>query len=666
VLRDVFDEEPRYVDLRWARAEEHLSSRHPRFRDCVADLAVPLHGRDKDELVGEDVRQHRRTVRLARSAVAVLTALALAASGAAVIAVRERNDARTQARLSLSRQLAAQADATRDQQLDLAAAQSGGAPRRADRRGEGQPAGGAEREPGARVVAAEGGSRAAAGGDRSPGSGIVFSPDRRTLAWGTAAGATVFDVPTRRRQQVAAGAGTVVDLAFSPDGRTLALSSMDSVLLWDLSRQRPAGQPLDTHGGLFFRDDGQRLAVAGGGGVSVWDLERRRPTGAPIALSSPGAETSVVAFSRDLRRMATGDSKGTLRLWDVDRRAVIRSRAGHEEPVAALAFDDAGQTLASAGSQGPSVDGIKGSVAVWDVDTLQRKGEQLTSDRGTFANLAFSPDGRDLAASYLTTRGATGIDGSVLLLDPQDLRASGRTLRSLGEEVTGLAFAPGGQWLATIDTANTLEREETVTIWDRQRSGRLRVDVVEHRYVTSSTAISPRGDRLAFTVQDTQPDFERTVSKTFVVRPGRGRRPVQLASGSAAGVPDDDDLAFSHDGRLLAALTSDGPLRLWDVTSRKPLGQPRSGASAVAFHPRQPTMAIGQRDGTTLLWDPEASRSLGVLAPAADGAPASGPARHVRRRRDDPVHGRRLRTARTRSQGEGPGPKLGPSRPAAA
>ena len=74
--------EPLWVDLRWARDEEHVAAHNPRFRDAAAALAAPIHGTDKDELVGEDVRQHRRTVRLTRAAVASIAVLALAAIAA--------------------------------------------------------------------------------------------------------------------------------------------------------------------------------------------------------------------------------------------------------------------------------------------------------------------------------------------------------------------------------------------------------------------------------------------------------------------------------------------------------------------------------------------------------------------------------------------------------
>ena len=90
-------------------------------------MAAPLHGRPKDELNGEDVRQHRSTRRVARTAVATLVVMLAAAVVAAVIAIdqretalEQRDRAELQARLALSRQLAAEADAAGDDELDVA------------------------------------------------------------------------------------------------------------------------------------------------------------------------------------------------------------------------------------------------------------------------------------------------------------------------------------------------------------------------------------------------------------------------------------------------------------------------------------------------------------------------------------------------------------------
>src|SRR4051812_36969262 len=76
-LKGVFKHEPLYVDLRWARDDHDLSLRNSRFRGAVLDLAAPLHGRAKDALDGDDVRQYRkfRRVQVIGVALIVLTAL---------------------------------------------------------------------------------------------------------------------------------------------------------------------------------------------------------------------------------------------------------------------------------------------------------------------------------------------------------------------------------------------------------------------------------------------------------------------------------------------------------------------------------------------------------------------------------------------------------------
>jgi WD40 repeat protein len=108
-LQNAFASEPLWVDVRFARTELDVSIRQPAFRDAIADLAAPMHGRSKDDLIGEDVTQHRRTLRIARSAAAVLTALLVAASLLAVLAYRARNTANERAQVATSRLLASSA-----------------------------------------------------------------------------------------------------------------------------------------------------------------------------------------------------------------------------------------------------------------------------------------------------------------------------------------------------------------------------------------------------------------------------------------------------------------------------------------------------------------------------------------------------------------------------
>src|SRR4051812_12918852 len=88
-LRGVFSAGPAWIDVRSmsVRAGEMGSSRDPVFVDAVASIASVLQGRPKDELIGEDIANHRRALRFRRltwSALVMLTVVALVLAGLAV------------------------------------------------------------------------------------------------------------------------------------------------------------------------------------------------------------------------------------------------------------------------------------------------------------------------------------------------------------------------------------------------------------------------------------------------------------------------------------------------------------------------------------------------------------------------------------------------------
>lgn len=85
-----FTDQPLYLDLRWARDDTDLSLHNPRFLDAIAQIAAPMHGRSKDELVGEDVRQHKRTRVVVRSVGLALAGLTLASLLAAGFAYQQK------------------------------------------------------------------------------------------------------------------------------------------------------------------------------------------------------------------------------------------------------------------------------------------------------------------------------------------------------------------------------------------------------------------------------------------------------------------------------------------------------------------------------------------------------------------------------------------------
>jgi WD40 repeat protein len=87
-------------------------------------------------------------------------------------------------------------------------------------------------------------------------------------------------------------------------------------------------------------------------------------------------------------------------------------------------------------------------------------------------------------------------------------------------------------------------------------------------------------------------------------------------------------LAYSPDGRYLAAGDDSGQVTIWDNNARRTLGvlppppardQEPKYVTALAFSPDGRTLAAAGKDGTLRLWDTESSRPLGSSLPTAGG-----------------------------------------------
>ena len=92
-LRGRFAEEPLWLDLTWTAGIEKPSIRDARFLNAVGDISAIIRGVPKEQLIGEDVRQHRKLVILRRTAIAALAALTLTVAISAVAAFQQRNRA---------------------------------------------------------------------------------------------------------------------------------------------------------------------------------------------------------------------------------------------------------------------------------------------------------------------------------------------------------------------------------------------------------------------------------------------------------------------------------------------------------------------------------------------------------------------------------------------
>jgi WD40 repeat protein len=613
-LRDWFPSEPLWVDLRWARAERDVSMRNPRFRDAVGELAAPLHGLPKDELIGEDISQHRRTVRLARAAVASLAVLALVAAAAAVFAAIQRNQAREERDIAVSRQLASQAEDTLERDPTLSALLSLAAFESADTvEARSSLLLEATRRLGVKRILTDSPPLTPKGsGDWS--ADVAFGPDGRTLVSGALHGSilasgssdgsvVLWDLDRRRRVGILRGhADKVNSVAFSPDGQTLASGGADRrVILWDVRARRRLGTlagHTDWVQTVAFSRDGRTLASGGTDRrVMLWDVATRRrlgtltaPGGLAPSMNQEGLDigderlyswVQKVAFSPDGRTLASAGPDRRVHLWDVDGRRHLASLTGHTEDVHSVTFSPDGRTLASGG--------VDQAVILWDVSD-QRQVATLTGHTDWVRAVAFSPDGRTLASS--------SADGSVFLWDPR----GPPSLTGHRDTVQTVAFSPDGRTIASG------AHDRQIILWNAARQRRLATLTSDTGLGgVPSVAFSPDGRTMASGSGD---------GAVILWDLDRRRELARLTGHNGGVLRGVQSVAFSRDGRVLASASDDGTVIVWDAVQRRRLGTLKghtNGVNSVVFSPDGSALATAGDDNRVVLWDVARRQRLGTL-----------------------------------------------------
>jgi WD40 repeat protein len=422
-----------------------------------------MHGVAKDELEGEDIRQHRRTRRLARAGVSALAALVVISIVLGAIALHSRNQAvvsRNEAvsigNIARARALAAESqnELTADPLVSVLLA------RRAVAISPIPQAVAALRQAiDASAVRLALPTESGKECGFQSGPAIAYSPAGDRIAESLCTGdIVVHDAKTgtvvyRRHLSTEASA-----VAYSANGRYLAVGTNTGIDLLDPNTGRRASQ-LVGHGepnALAFSPDSTLLAATTDLGTTVYDVERQT---ARFSSADP-RNVQTVAFAPDQQSLVVGTT-GDAEVIDVATGKIVRTlsppgqtNAGGVTNPIALAGDllVVGQNVAAPGGVGFAID-------LWDTKTWTMRSLATTTTGTNVSRVAVSSDGHEVAfGNYDGTGGVWSADrneqlvtlsGQTAAIGTITFSPDGKQVATASNDGTARIFRAGGPWLTT-------------------------------------------------------------------------------------------------------------------------------------------------------------------------------------------------------------------------
>jgi WD40 repeat protein len=302
--------------------------------------------------------------------------------------------------------------------------------------------------------------------------GVAFSPDGNTVATPCLGGdVLLWDVARHEvRAKFTSGHRGRTSVAFSPDSKIIASTGAEGVVkLWDAEtgKERTAWKHLEikevkverevTGGGsqLAFSPDGKSLAVACENLVRILDVSTGKEQ---ATLEGHTDRINTLAYALGGKVLVTGSTDRTVKVWDL---TTARERATLQGPAdGQIALSPDGKTLATYNSQDKPV-----TLSLWDVATGFEKATWKGVGReGEGLRLAFSPDGKTLAAGTRPVRVLDRTSGKVL----DTLKTEGANPSS----ASAMAFSPNGRILAATGYEVELPSEDytgVLYLWELRK-----------------------------------------------------------------------------------------------------------------------------------------------------------------------------------------------------
>jgi WD40 repeat protein len=458
----------------------------------------------------------------------------------------------------------------------------------------------------------------------------VYSPDGHQIA--TSAGdmtARILDARTGALQLTLTGhSGDVNDVAYSPDGRRIVTASSDhTARIWD-ARSGASLAVLTGHrlaiNSAAYSPDGTRIVTASDDMTGrIWDAR----TGAPLAvLSGHTAMLNSAVYSPDGRLIVTASVDKTARLWDARTGAQRKTLAGHGDVVVTGAFSPDGFHIVTSS--------FDRTARIWDVRTGAQI-DVISGHRDIVVSAVYSPDGKTIVTS-------SG-DRTARIWDARN-RNEESVLVGHTAQVNSSVYSPDGSQILTASS------DQTARIW-AAAAGALQRTLSGHRDRVDSAVYSPDGMRIVTASADkTARIWDALTGMPVVVLAGHGdvvNRSAYSPDGAHVATASSDktariwdarngdavrvltghadsllSIAYSPDGSKVVTASVDKTARIWDVASGRPLlvlSGHRGTVSAAEFSPDGSQIATASFDETARIWDARTGAQLRVLIGHHDG-----------------------------------------------